>query len=334
MSRFRNKLTPQHQAFVNKYVQSRYNPLGLYKRAYFCEDENIAFVLRVEDYEDFNEYTDDDDEMLPDIWGCVNMAHQLLVPFEYARIMNFGHFLICEDEDGDYYIYNKKGQQLFELWKLLKTPHKEYYLLYDKEFNDDADDEIEWFRLCICKRAISKSLYQTFYVMENGLAYAKNKEGKVGVILFSKLKLPFEYYAIAIPQNGFTLGIIKCGESDGEPLYDCQLIKVKSQIKAEGSIHPTGINLFTQKTIDEVKHYFKDYETFEKECNSIVCYNQEVHFSISQLKFFPFDTENVGEEEYEEVEEDDDYNEWEHYSHKDALYDALGGEMDAVWNID
>ena len=156
MSRFRNKLTPQHQAFVNKYVQSRYNPLGLYKRAYFCEDENIAFVLRVEDYEDFNEYTDDDDEMLPDTWGCVNMAHQLLVPFEYARIMNFGHFLICEDEDGDYYIYNKKGQQLFELWKLLKTPHKEYYLLYDKEFNDDADDEIEWFRLCICKRAISR----------------------------------------------------------------------------------------------------------------------------------------------------------------------------------
>lgn len=42
----------------------------------------------------------------------------------------------------------------------------------------------------------------------------------------------------------------------------------------------------------------------------------------------------MGEEEYEEVEEDDDYNEWEHYSHKDALYDALGGEMDAVWNID
>lgn len=27
-------------------------------------------------------------------------------------------------------------------------------------------------------------------------------------------------------------------------------------------------------------------------------------------------------------------NEWAHYSYKEALYDALGGEMDAIWNLD
>ena len=25
---------------------------------------------------------------------------------------------------------------------------------------------------------------------------------------------------------------------------------------------------------------------------------------------------------------------WENYSREDSIYDALGGEMDAIWNID
>ena len=101
-------------------------------------------------------------------------------------------------------------------------------------------------------------------------------------------------------------------------------------------MHPTGINLFTKKTLEEVKQYFKDYDRFEKECNSIVCYNQKVEIYPFCLEFFPFDTDNVGanEEKDEEVERKEYYNEWEHYSYEDAMYDALGGEMDAIWNID
>ena len=40
----------------------------------------------------------------------------------------------------------------------------------------------------------------------------------------------------------------------------------------------------------------------------------------------------------EQVEEDEreEYNEWsrENYSYEEAMYDALGGEMDAIWNLD
>ncbi len=316
MRRFKKKLIPSHQAFVNQYVQSRYNPIGIYKRAYFCEDEDIAFVTKVEDY-------DEECELFGG-WGCVNMAHQLLVPFEYERIYDYGHYLIARMQNG-YDLYNKKGQKLYEIVGIRKTPHKAYKLIYE--------DNWESFRICIRKMSVSKGLFKRFYVLDNGLAYMQNEDEKVGLILFTKLKLRFDYYAIAIPQNGYTLGIIESDRENDTIYYDCQLIKVRSQIKKEDSIHPTGINLFTRKTLDEVNAYFKDIDQFEKECNSIVCYNQGVSFDGYQLKFFPYDTDNVGEQE-EEQEPKEYHGTWDDYTWEDSLYDALGGEMDAIWNID
>ena len=322
MRRFRKKITPLHQAFVNRYVRNRYNPLGLYKNAYFCEDEDIAFVITVEDYE----------KRHAEAWGCVNMAHQLLVPFKYRRIFDFGRFLIGKNWKG-IDMYNKKGQFLYKIGGLRKTPHKAYMLIYD--------EKKKLFRISIRKISISKSLYKSFYVIDNGLAFVQNPNDKVGLILFSKLKLPFEYYAIAVPQNGYTLGIIEAGNKEGTILYDCQLIKVRSQIKKDDSIHTTGINLFSGFTLEEVKAYFEDRERFEKECNSIFCYNQEVKFSSESLQFFPNDTENFGEVKYDydydeedKNEREDDYNPWDNYSCEESLYDALGGEMGAIWNID
>lgn len=321
--RFKKKLKSSHLTFINKYVCNRYNPNGLYKKAYFCKDENIAFVIKLEDYIDWN----------TEAWGCVNMAHQLLVPFKYQRIFNFGKFLIGKKWNG-IDLYNKKGQFQYKIGGLKKTPHKAYMLVYD--------EEKEYFRISIRKIAISKSLYKCFYVIENGLAFVQNLNNKVGLVLFSKLKLPFEYYAVAVPQNGYTLGIIEVGHKNGVILYDCQLLKVRNQIKKENSIHATGISLFSGKSLEDVKAYFDDKEQFERECNSIVCYNQEVKFSSSSLLFFPYDTENFGKiksndyhyEEEEEEEEDYYYNPWENYSYEEALYDALGGEMEAIWNID
>lgn len=49
--RKRKKLIAMHQEFVNKYLCSRYNP-GIYRRIYFCEDEDIAIVARVQDYDE------------------------------------------------------------------------------------------------------------------------------------------------------------------------------------------------------------------------------------------------------------------------------------------
>lgn len=316
MRRLNKKLIPKHQAFIQMYVQTRYNPIGIYKRAYFCEDEDIAFVTRVEDY-------DEEYDILGD-WGCVNMAHQLLVPFEYERIYDYGRYLIAKKPSG-YDLYNKKGQKLYEIDGVRKTPHKAYKLLYE--------DDWESFRVSIRKMSISKGLYKRFYVLNNGLAYVQNENEKVGLILFTKLKLPFDYYAIAIPQNGYTLGIIESERENDMIYYDCQLIKVRSQIKKEDSIHPTEINLFTRKTLDEVNAYFKDIDQFEKECNSIVCYNQEVSFDGHELKFFPYDTDNVGEQE-EEQEPKEYHGTWDDYTWEDSLYDALGGEVDAIWNLD
>lgn len=302
MRHYHKKLIPKHQNFVNQYVLSRYNPRGIYKRAYFCEDEDIAFVIRVEDYEDNS-----------DGWGCVNMQHQLLVPFQYERIFDYGRFLIATNWEGRF-LYNKKGQMLYEIGRILKTHHRAYRLIFD------LDNEN--FRIAIRKMAISKEQYEIFYSMPNGLVFAKRKEGKVGAILFSKLKLPFDYYAIAVPQNGYTLGVIENGEADdGEPLYDCQLIKVRSQIKKEDSIHPTGINLFTCLREDEVEDFFSNKERVVNECNRIVCYNEQVHFSAENLKLFPFDTENLPEEpDYDEDEETDEDEQEDNMSLHDYLH--------------
>ncbi len=325
MVRFKHKLTPLHKAFVQQYVFSKYNPNGLYKKVFFCpEDKMIAFAFRMEDYECGNK----------DAWGCVNMYHQLLVPFQYMGIYNYGHFLIGI-KDGqhtpyEYDLYNKKGRFLYKIGGLKTTPHKAYNLVFNDEYK-------EQFRVSIRKMAISKNLYKQLYVMENGLAFLQNTSDKVGLILFSKMKLPFEYHALAIPQNGYILGIIETGKKDTSALYDCQLIKVKSQIQREKSIHPTGINLFSSKTLEEVKVYFENKELFEKECNSIVSYNEQVRFSGEDLRFFPYDTDNVCEKDYDDEvyeQEEDSSNPWSNYSIEESLYDALGGEMEAIWNID
>jgi hypothetical protein len=311
------KLITKHQEFIEKYLCTRYGPRKLYGKVYFCEDEDIAFVRRIEDYNN------------PDSWGCVNMAHQLLVPFEYKRVYDFGRFLVARRERYQMDVYNKKGRLLYEISKVRKTDHKAYTILYDYEEN-------LYFRIAIRKIAISKSLYRDFFVHENGLAFLVDLKGNVGAILFSKLKLPFEYKYIATPQNGYTLAIKKSESStEDKTLYDCLLIKVRSQIKKEDSIHPTGINLFTGKSYDEMVTFFQDGELFDKECNSIICYNEKVRIAHSILDFFPYNPDLPNLEDLEEDEEpEDDYNEWDHYTHEEAMYDALGGEMEAIWNLD
>ena len=301
MRHFHKKLIQKHKNFVNQYVRSRYNPIGIYKKAYFCEDEDIAFVIRVEDYED-----------APDSWGCVNMQHELLVPFQYERIYDYGRFLIAINCEGRF-LYNKKGQMLYKIGNVSKTQHRAYRLIFDSEN--------EAFRIAIRKMIISKDEYEIFYSMPNGLVFAKRKDGKSGAILFSKLKLPFEYYSIAVPQNGYTLGVLEKRKTDGgEPLYDCQLIKVRSQIKKDDSIHPTGINLFTDLREDEVKDFFSNKEQVVNRCNQIICYNEHVLFSAEDLRLFPFDTDNLPKEPDYDEDEGTDEDEWDDNM---SLYDNL-----------
>lgn len=337
---YRQKLSPKHRAFVNKYVCTKYNPHRLYCRVFFCKDEDIAIVKRTEDANNM------------EAWGCVNMAHELLMPFEYERIWNYGRFLLGRGyrrRKGYRYLclvlYNKKGQLLYEINEIKKTKHKAYKKLY--ELNSG------FFRLSIRKMAISNFAYQRLHIMENGLVFLQNTEDKVGAILFSKLKLPFEYYALSRPQNGYMLAIKESTTSENEnAVYDCLLIKVKSQIKKEDSIHPTGITLFTKKSEEDMFAFFslENLSIREEEYSSLICYNEKVHISFAELEFFPFnynitpslhdwdedEIEEGDEDEENEASEGNDYNPWarENYSYKDALDDAFGGEWDAYWNID
>lgn len=45
---------------------------------------------------------------------------------------------------------------------------------------------------------------------------------------------------------------------------------------------------------------------------------------------------HVEAKEEDSEEEKENYNPWsrENYSYEEAMYDALGGEMEAIWNID
>lgn len=314
----KKKLIPIHQTFIDRYLYCSRNPNGVYRPIYFCEDDNIAFVKQAHD--DINDET----------FGCVNMDNQLLVPFEYKRVFDYGHFLIAVS-GFEKVVYNKIGKKLFETRGRRKTNHK----AYEKLIHPDGG----LFKLSIRKISISNGWFKHFYVLDNGLAFCVNSKDKVGIILFSKLKLPFDYYAVSIPQNGYALGILE----NGKGLYDCQLLKVRSQIKREDSVHPTDICLFTDKTEDEVLAFIENKDSITEQTNSIICYQQHVHFSKENLMFFPVDvqdskTEKELEREQEEDEEDyssgNDYNPWMNYSYEEALYDALGGEMEAYWNID
>ncbi|WP_315402952.1 hypothetical protein [Hoylesella saccharolytica] len=308
--KFKKRLTPLHQDFVNKYVCTRYDPRGIYYLVFFCEDNDIAFVKRKEDYDDF------------EAWGCVNMSNELLVPFEYRRIWDYGRFLIAKNSV-EIHVYNKKGKMLYNITSVKKTTHKAYSKLLD---SDSCG-----FRLAIRKMAISKSLYYNFHVLENGLAFLLNREKKVGLVLFSKLKLPFEYEAVAIPQNGYTLAIKKTHEISklGVPLYDCLLIKVKNQIKKENSIHHTGIMLFEKKTWNEIQENFGNTELIEKKCNSIICYNEKVNINPYSLEFFPFDlglTNQIDNEEINYNQSSDMDYQWTDEDTWDAMTDGQYGD--------
>ena len=333
MNKFKTKFTRQHARFINLYLLSKYNPHGIYKRVCFCEDPNIAFCKKSKN--DENDYG----------WGCVNMENQILIPFDNNNILNCGRFLIA---DSIYYgkrLFNKKGQKIYEISNVIKTKNKSYTIILGDDFSS--------FRILIRKISISRYEYKEIYITDNGLAYMQSLDDKVGIILYSKLKVPFIYSALSIPQNGFMLGIkeSKAIKDNFEPLYDCELLKVKKGIQKKNSIHTTNIMLFKEKTEKELKEYFINEKQFEADCNSKIYFNEKVKISCSLLKFFPFTTDNIistSEDLEEEIYDDDyDFNDEKTYIRYNGSYaqDIEGwsdddidivfeGDPDAYWNID
>ena len=104
-----------------------------------------------------------------------------------------------------------------------------------------------------------------------------------------------------------------------------------------------NLTIVTAKRIDEMEidendksilrnYYHMVIGSYSKESNSIILENATVkddEVIISDNGDYVWDGEFKSK--YKEMP-----NEWspEYYSHEDAMYDALGGEMDAIWNID
>jgi len=80
----------------------------------------------------------------------------------------------------------------------------------------------------------------------------------------------------------------------------------------------------------QIGKYSKEFDTID--CKIANVYKTEVQI----LKDYYWDDRFV--DLLEEEEYDCGYNnapsDWDDYSYKDSLYDALGGEMEAIWNID
>lgn len=307
------KLTPEHQLFRQKYRRSRMNPHALYDRIYFGEDENIAIVI-----DDHTEYGS--------LCGCVDIKNFCyILPMEYEWIKDYGYFLLAKDAD-DIYIYNKQGQLVEECVDCIKKTSNR---LLRKLYLDSGDN----FKLIIKRRHISKQLFSHIKIMDDGLALLKNADGRIGIIRYSKLKLEFKYVAITEPTNKYMLAIEEFTENE-QKRYRCELLYVAT--KNGITIHHTNIYLFENLTEKETRSFFNQ-----------VSWNMDRAFinglgymSISlQLQDFQWylgeDDEDELENEFEDEDSDDSYyNPWSEYTIADSLYDACGGEPEALCNLD
>ena len=76
---------------------------------------------------------------------------------------------------------------------------------------------------------------------------------------------------------------------------------------------------------------------YSKEFDVIDCRVAEVHKTEVQIwedYYWDDGFVDLYEEEENECGHNNTPSDWDDYSYEDSLYDALGGEMDAIWNID
>lgn len=156
------------------------------------------------------------------------------------------------------------------------------------------------------------------FISDTYLIVVSRVDGLKGVYSTNKrmLVLPFKYSTIDIDEHfNIILGEkVNIDEYDGD-LKDSIL---KSMRKGE----------FMQIGNFSRKHNWVS-------CKGAKVYGDEVDIYDDWRIHY---TWNDGFSEFEEEDEDSSGvnvpSDWDDYSHDDSLYDALGGEMDARWNID
>ena len=131
-----------------------------------------------------------------------------------------------------------------------------------------------------------------------------------------KLVLPLKYSTIDIDEH---FNII-LGEKVNLEEYDDELKKDILSSMRRGEYMQIG-------------DYSKKYNRVS--CKAADVYGDEVCI-VREWDEYYYYWNDVFKEEIE----DNDYSnvsvpsDWDDYSYEDSLYDALGGEMDAIWNID
>ncbi|MBR5657591.1 MAG: hypothetical protein IKW98_13065 [Prevotella sp.] len=144
-----------------------------------------------------------------------------------------------------------------------------------------------------------------------------SKNGLYGIYSSKKhLILPIKYSTIDIDEQ-FNIVL---GEKVNLDMYDEELKKGKLKCMRKGEYMQIG-------------NYIEKYDYVE--CKSAKVYGDEVYIVDTYNEHYYW---NDGFSDYEIDDEDTSGvnvpSNWDDYSYEDSLYDALGGEMDAVWNID
>lgn len=156
------------------------------------------------------------------------------------------------------------------------------------------------------------------FISDTFLIVASRNDGLKGVYSTNKRKLvlPFKYSTIDIDEHFYII----LGQKVNLDEYDEELKNdmLKSIRKGE----------YMQIGDYSVKHNWVS-------CKAADVYDDKVWIVREWNEYYYYWNDGF----IEEIEDSDDSNinvpsNWEDYSCEDSLYDALGGQMDAIWNID
>ena len=156
------------------------------------------------------------------------------------------------------------------------------------------------------------------YVDNTYLIVVSRNDGLKGVYSTNKRKLvlPFIYSTIDIDEN-----------------FNIILGKKVNIDNYVGELKDSILKSMRKGEYMQIGEYSKKHNWVS--CKGAMVYGDEVDIYDDWRIHY---TWNDGFSEY--VEEDDDCSglnvpsDWDDYTHDDSLYDALGGEMDAYWNIE
>ena len=90
-------------------------------------------------------------------------------------------------------------------------------------------------------------------------------------------------------------------------------------------------------SLDRRNDEYMQIGKYSKEFDVIDCRVAEVHKTEVQIwdnYYWDDGFVDLLEDEEDDCGCNNTPSDWDDYSYEDSLYDALGGEMDAIWNID